>query len=116
VFTQLFFADGALLGSAPRQRELVGGEFQAPLSLQFYCETCGEVWAKAPVQHADGAQSPWLAYRSGCRKHPNHHSQPGGTLFMAWLPDVSTAFPEGVLRREFHLWDNFLKENENGNK
>jgi hypothetical protein len=113
MFRQLLFIEGKHLGEAWRKKELHGGELQAPLSLQFYCPQCGDVWAKAPITFPDGTTTAWLAYRAGCRKHPQHYSQPGGTLFLSWLAEFSEALTEGALRRELDLWWNFIQGTEN---
>lgn len=112
MYRQLLFIEGKHLGEMRRKKELHGGELQAPLSLQFYCPQCGDVWAKAPVILPEGT-APWIAYRAGCRQHPQHYSQPGGTLFHAWLRDFSEALTEGALHRELDLWWNFTQGTHN---
>jgi hypothetical protein len=106
--TQHFFIEGQYLGEVLREPRLVEGQLLQPKSLLFYCGTCGDVWAKMPV---DGCE--WLGYRMSCRKHADAYDsafgRPGGSIIMSWESDLISTFPEGVLKRELNLWLNYTQ-------
>jgi hypothetical protein len=68
IFTQLFFAEGRLLGSCQRPHISRAGRLEAPDSLLFFCDCCGEVYAKAPVTTAANHVSPWQSIRRRCSR------------------------------------------------
>lgn len=99
---RLFFIDGKFLGEGPAQ---ASGSWLPPVSYAFMCQTCGEVWAKLPVEGRE-----WLPYRMPCVLHPDRiFDMPAGALAPAWLDELLQTFPEGVLRRELDLWWNYTQ-------
>jgi hypothetical protein len=94
VFTQHFIIEGRYLGQVERKFDLTSG--MPPLSILLYCEYCGEVWAKFPVEG-----QPFLAYRRLCRKCPTpHRSHLPGSVILSWDKELTAALPFPVL-----LWE-----------
>ena len=104
-FRQLFFIEGKLLGSAVRAPVLTFGELAAPLSGLWFCQHCGEVFAKAPViDDTTNRPTPWQSHRSLCRKcapSSPFASEIPGSIWLSWDRDFLAALPATVLTWEF---------------
>lgn len=100
IITQHFIIEGKYLGQATREKHFVHASLVDPCSLLFYCEACGEVYAKCPVEGA--APGPWLAYRKLCRRCDSvFAAQVPGSILLSWDSDFTAAFPVPVLWWEF---------------
>jgi hypothetical protein len=93
---QHFIIEGRYLGSAERQFSLTRGA--NPLSEAFLCWSCGECFAKCPI---DGR--PWNFHRMTCRKCKKMDglSICPGSLWMSWDHEFTAALPLPVLQWEF---------------
>ena len=104
-FRQLFFVEGQLLGSALRAPVLVHTELVPPASGLWFCQHCGEVYAKAPVvDESTGHPTPWQSYRGLCRKCAAlspFASEIPGSIWLSWDRDFLAALPPDVLTWEF---------------
>ena len=66
-----YFIEGKLLAIAP-----VREERWPPDSLAFFCESCGEIWARILVE---GREEEWTIEITACTKHPSLY-KPAGSL------------------------------------
>lgn len=102
-FRRLFVVEGTYLGESPVAAFFAHEELRAPYSYLWFCQHCGEVFARSPVLNLAGKQSPWQSYASTCRRCV----EPGagfyrvpGSLWLNWDKDLIAAFPDAVLRYE----------------
>lgn len=104
---QHFFLGPQYAGSSSRKPFLARGldYLTDPPSLIFFCQVCGEVYAKAPVVRGDRKTTPWRVISHCCHRcSPTFFtSNPPGSLYPAegCDPDLSSAFPVAVLKWEF---------------
>lgn len=104
-FRQLFFIEGKLLGEAPREAFFLHGELAEPLSALWFCQHCGEVFAKAPIMRANGTVTPWQSYRATCRKcSPKaiFSSEIPGSIWLSWDYDFLSTLPPCIITWEFN--------------
>jgi len=102
-YRQLFFVEGRLLGETPRSLVFVHAELQAPMSYLFFCQDCGEVYARCPVVRSDGVISKWQSFRricSHCAEHSKFLNDWPGCITLSWDYDFTEAFPMPVLQYE----------------
>ena len=102
--TQHFIVEGQWLGQAPRGLKRIHETFEPPRGYAFLCPTCGDVWAKAPVE-----QQTFLALHSPCSKHPGWYGTLPGSLWSEYDEEFNASFPPAVLRREFDLHLNAME-------
>ena len=100
------------LGAAEDHLRFIHAEAQEPQPYAMFCPTCGEIWAKMPV---DGSNREWRIIGGYCEQHPGPSRYTvHGSLMLAWEPELTEILPDEVIRREFELhmrlWD---KETEN---
>lgn len=94
MFHQAFFIEGRYMGDCLRSVPL--GEHK-PLSILLFCNECGEVWARFPVE---GRR--WISYARLCRKHQSPWpSQLPGSIWLPWDHYLLDALPLPVLQWEF---------------
>lgn len=103
-FKQLFFIEGRLLGEAIRGLKPVHGELHPPTSDLYFCQHCGEVYARCPVIKDDGSTTTWQSYRATCRKcapaKQRWLSDWPGSIWREWDKDFCNALPPAVLQWE----------------
>lgn len=104
---QHFIIEGRYLGSVERRFDLTRGA--SPFSYAFFCQHCGEVFAKCPI---DGR--PWQYWSRTCRKCPGGGTLGNpGSLWLSWDSEFTSALPEPALKWEFQrLLDQFDKEQQ----
>jgi hypothetical protein len=117
-FTRHFYVNNQYgietwLDYAEEHLRFVHGEAQHPQPYAMFCPTCGEIWARMPV---DGSNREWRIIGGYCEQHPGASRYVvHGSLMLAWEPELTEILPDEVIRREFELhmrlWD---KETENG--
>lgn len=103
-FRRLFIVEGTYLGESPVAAFFVHEELRAPYSYLWFCEQCGEVYARSPVLDGAGKQSPWQSYASTCRRCARLSAcfyRVPGSLWLNWDKNLLAAFPDAVLRYEF---------------
>lgn len=104
MYTQYFFISGQLVGQAQRKPAMYRNLPGPPLSYSFYCEYCGDTFARCPVVDKDNRQSPWLAIRricSSCGGKARYLSQwPGALDPHNSDSDFVNTFPLKVLHLE----------------
>ena len=101
------------LGIAEDHTRFVHAEAQQPAPYAMFCPTCGEIWARMPV---DGSTRGWRIIGGHCEQHPGPSRYVvHGSLILNWEPELTAILPDEVIRREFELhlrlWD---KEKANG--
>ena len=104
-FRQLFFIEGKLLGEASRPGFFRLAELAEPLSGLWFCQHCGEVFAKAPVLRPDGTLTPWQSYRAICRKcafRSIYQSEVPGSIWLSWDDAFLSALPPSIITWEFN--------------
>lgn len=101
-FRRLFIVEGTFLGESPVAAFFAHEELRAPYSYLWFCERCGEVYARSPVISAAGQTSPWQSFASTCRRCPPTSGvyRLPGSLWLNWDKDLLAAFPDAVLRHE----------------
>jgi len=106
-YLQHFFIEGQYIGSAERHVVRVHESVQPPWSMIFYCERCGDVYAKAPIELGRGPKggtliSRFQSYSGLCRRHPPTHmfAEIPGSIWKHWDHDFIAALPMPVLRWE----------------
>ena len=100
---QLFFIEGKLIAEAPRTGFFRHAELAEPLSGIWFCQHCGEVYAKAPVLRPNGTVTPWQSHRATCRKCSSkalYNSEVPGSIWLPWDHEFLDALPPPVL-----LWE-----------
>jgi hypothetical protein len=101
---QLFIIEGNFLAECPRLPIFVHAEVQAPASYLWYCELCGEVYARAPVLHDNGRMERWTSWGGVCRSCSTPASgsliRIPGSLWLSWDEDFLAALPEPVVAWE----------------
>jgi hypothetical protein len=95
------------LGAAEDHLRFIHAEAQEPQPYAMFCPTCGEIWAKMPV---DGSNREWRIIGGYCEQHPGPSRYTvHGSLMLAWEPELTEILPDEVIRREFELhmrlWD-----------
>jgi hypothetical protein len=98
--TQSFFVGDEFLGESPRGLQHRTNAY--PLSIAFFCPSCGDIWARCPVEGSP--RSRWRVAFSACERCDRIDilNLPGSL----WLPldtDFQNALPHAALLREFHL-------------
>lgn len=104
LYRQLFIIEGRLLGESQRHDEYKEKTLSEPDSLLFYCQRCGEVYARCPVYRPDGSLTAWQALRATCRKcgpHQQWLSEWPGSVWLSWDREYLAALPVLVLQWEF---------------
>lgn len=107
---QDFFIEGKYMGQVARGRHTdASGITYSPLSLAFFCQRCGDTWARIVVDKA--------AFRveyGDCRKHQvdrlSISSERPGSLYRPWLSYLVDDLPPEVVRREFNLHLKYYEE------
>lgn len=101
-FRRLFVVEGTYLGESPVDYFFAHEELRAPYSYLWFCDQCGEVYARSPVIKFNGQTSPWQSFAGTCRRcQPNSgFYRPPGSLWLNWDKDLIAAFPDAVLRYE----------------
>lgn len=102
-FRRLFIIEGTYLGESPVTKVFIHAELQAPYSYLWFCQYCGDVYARSPVLDGAGKQSPWQSYASTCRRCAGLGScfyRVPGSLWLNWDKNLLAAFPDAVLRYE----------------
>lgn len=105
-FRQLFILNNKLIGEAPRGGILIHASSAEPLSLLWFCQHCGDVYARAPVYRPDNTLTPWQSFRATCQKcaaSQTYYSEFPGSLWLAWDTEYLSALPEAVLQHEFSV-------------
>ena len=97
----------SLLGSGTEHMRFVHAEAQQPQPYAMFCPTCGEMWARMPV---DGSNREWRIIGGYCEQHPGPSRYVvHGSLMLQWEPELTAILPDEVIRREFEvhmrLWD-----------
>jgi hypothetical protein len=96
-----FFIDGQYYGSGEDKIRFVHAEAQEPMPYAMFCPTCGEIWARMPVENS---QREWRIIGGYCEKHPGVSPYVvHGSLILAWEPDLYDCMPPEMLKREFEL-------------
>lgn len=103
IYYQHFIVEGKFLGTAARGLVPVHEELHPPRSFAYFCQTCGDVWARLPVEDHLGNQQPFSVLTVGCSKHRQHSLEVGGSLFTSRDPYMLDAFPWEVWARELSL-------------
>lgn len=115
-FTQAFFVEGHFYGSATRGLRQVDdrpGEYYFPESLLFFCDKCGEVFAKCPVVDKDGKQVRWRSIAGVCKKCPSDLTfRSPGTVWLSWDEGFADAMPKELLEKELINLIDFLDSKE----
>lgn len=90
-----------------------GGSRPTP-SLLFFCEFCGDTFARVVVKDEEGEVQEWEAWRKCCSKckQKSVFYSPPGAIYCSWLPEVLEAMPKEVLERELLLTIKALEEAE----
>jgi hypothetical protein len=108
-YTCQFFVGGAYLGQGQRSFEFVHNQVIPPHSLAFFCQACGDIWARVLVQ--DGSE--FQVYSRRCQKHSKYFFDPGGSIWFTWDRDWQEALPKAILQREVVLLcDHWVKHNK----
>ena len=103
-----FWVGNTYLGSAEDRLRFVHAEAQQPQPYAMFCPTCGEIWARMPV---DGSQREWRIVGGHCEQHPGpSRFVVAGSLIMVWEPELYEILPEEVLKRELRLHLNLLEK------
>jgi hypothetical protein len=107
-FVCQYFVGTQYLGQGTRPYERAHNVVIPPHSLAFFCQKCGEVWARVVVESG----SEFQVYSRRCLKHSCHIFDPGGSLWFIWDRDWQNALPKAVLQREVVLMcDHWMKHN-----
>lgn len=88
---------GPRLVAVSSQSPLWDDHREAGVSQAFLCPTCGEVWARIVVPNTR-----WMAVHAGCRKHPQHQDDVGGTFIRPWRHDLRD-LPAEILAYELDI-------------
>ena len=103
--TQHFIILGQYFGACERPWIHVHESFEPPRSYAYLCPECGDVWAKAAIEHQT-----FLALHRACPKHrPRSGEQVSGSLWLEWDHPFTNCLPPAVLRREFDLHINAME-------
>ena len=103
MFRQLFIIENRLLGEAPRSASIRFAELVEPLSYLWFCQHCGETYARTPVYRKDGTLTPWQSHRATCRKCSSRQrffSEFPGSIWLSWDSEFLAALPPAVLAWE----------------
>lgn len=105
MYRQLFFSGSSLLGETLRPPVRVHEEFHAPASLIWICQTCGEVYQRAPVLDPAGVVSRWRPLSGTCSRcaasSTSLYDWPG-TFYLPLQSEYNAALPSEVLLHDFH--------------
>jgi hypothetical protein len=109
MFDQGVIVEGRFLGSFIRGLKQVHAQFDPPFSYAYFCPTCGEVWARCPIEGR-----PFQIQGGYCRKHPgpSPYTVPG-SLMLAWEPaynDLLLSCPD-VVAWEFNRHLDYAERN-----
>lgn len=102
IFPRHFIVGTNHLGTTKVNYTMVHGERHPPCGYAFFCPTCGEIWARAPVQ-IGVEYSKFQSVSRGCAKHPQHALEVPGSLWLDWDREFTTSFPFGALLYEVEL-------------
>lgn len=105
-----FFIEGRFLGEA----SFIPDHWSRCSSYLFYCEDCGEVYAKLPAVDKQGTIQKWQSFCARCRRCTNVYpgaSRIPGSIWIPWDKELILALPMPVLEWEYkrHL-DFYLKK------
>lgn len=79
-------------------------------SLAYFCQYCGDVWARIVAQDERDKQRPFEVITHSCEKHNDLWDVPG-SLLVGRIERLFLDFPPDAIRREFEL---HLKELNDG--
>lgn len=100
-FRRLFFVGDQYLGESPCDWFFAHEELRAPYSYIWFCDQCGEVYARSPVLNPAGKQSPWQSFAGCCRRCPSKSMyRPPGSLWLNWDKAFIATFTDAVWRYE----------------
>lgn len=106
---RLYIINGKYLGQSP-----VPAHLSWQTNLLWYCDNCGEVYARLPVEDAPGGDRCWQAMVGVCGKcqpRPMLSHRSPGSIWDTVFNGLHKDFPEEVLRYELLLLiDNIEKE------
>ena len=92
-----FFVGSAYMGSGQRDMLNHDPRHSPPLSVAFFCQRCGEVWARSALQ--DQAYECWSML---CEKHTVEYPfQVPGSTWMPWDRGHNESLSDEMLKREF---------------
>jgi hypothetical protein len=76
----------------------VQGELAPPVSVAYFCPSCGEVWARAAIDNR-----PFMVHVMPCNRHPQQDFglRVPGALTLPWDAEYSNSFPQEVAAWEF---------------
>lgn len=76
-----------------------------PKSLAWFCQHCGEVWARRRCPNFSTFPNYFLCYTHPCKACRPEGSaiDPSGSIWSVLLENERAALPEYLLRREFEL-------------
>lgn len=100
-FRRLFFVGDRYLGETPADWFFAHEDLRAPYSYIWFCEHCGEVYARSPVLSYNGKQSPWQAITACCPRCPStdRYRLPG-SIWLSWDHDFLATLPDAVWLHE----------------
>lgn len=103
-YKQSFFINGKYYGSFPRRALSRDGIKFVPRSYLFYCEKCGEVYARCPVVDENKQQLIWTSLLGICEKcHSPSVFHAPGSIWSGWDEDFVEIFSRELLLREFFI-------------
>ena len=70
-------------------------------SLAYFCETCGEIWARVVMQDSEGKQKYFTIVRVACEKHHDWWNVAGSLLAGHYQYLLDDLPPEAVKRELF---------------
>ncbi len=118
-YAQHFFIGPSYMGTTTRgyftfhQKFASEGRPYDIHSTAWFCETCGEVWARALVENLTTQEShPYRIAIHGCRLHPTRlHRTPPGSI-RSWYTELLPYLPDAMVEYEFTMLMKYLDESE----
>ena len=80
-YTQTWFVDGSILGSAPCNLERTHNQLHSPRQYAFCCPLCGEVWARRIISPS----TPWFFWTRPCSRCGDPRSISWDTPGSVWI-------------------------------
>ena len=118
IYAQHFFIGSQYMGTTPRRytefhKTMHEGQPFDVHSQAWFCNQCGEVWARAVLEDAATGESyPYRIEFHGCAKHPDPlHRTPPGSI-RSWYKNLLPYLPDDMIRYEFGILMKYLDESE----
>ena len=71
-------------------------------SLAYFCDSCGDIWARTVMQDSDGRFKAYDVVKCSCEKHQDSWNVPG-SLLVGHYENLLKDLPPDAVRREFEI-------------